>query len=52
MLEEILAKWAFGYTHYNCDFKDIETGKRALLNQRGYYFSQSTGFDSEKIVKL
>ncbi|PLB43195.1 hypothetical protein P170DRAFT_441655 [Aspergillus steynii IBT 23096] len=44
--------WAFGHTHFNCDFRDPETGKRVLANQRGYYFAQSTGFDSEKIVEL
>lgn len=49
---ESVILWAFGHTHYNCDFKDIGTGKRVLSNQRGYYFSQSTGFDSEKIVEL
>ncbi|PYI31703.1 hypothetical protein BP00DRAFT_168177 [Aspergillus indologenus CBS 114.80] len=44
--------WAFGHTHFNCDFRDPGTGKRVLSNQRGYYFSQSTGFDSEKTVEL
>lgn len=37
--------WAFGHTHFNCDFK---VGRRAsaqplrvIANQRGYYFSQA-----------
>lgn len=27
--------WAFGHTHFNCDFVD-ELGKRVVANQRGY----------------
>lgn len=27
--------WAFGHTHYNCEFE--ETGKKVLANQKGYY---------------
>lgn len=48
--------WAFGHTHYNCDFtltREREARSlRLLANQRGYYFSQSEGFDVEKIVTL
>lgn len=44
--------WAFGHTHFNCDFRDLTTGKRVVSNQRGYYFSQSTGFNAEKVVEL
>ncbi|KAE8144284.1 acyl-CoA dehydrogenase mitochondrial precursor [Aspergillus avenaceus] len=33
--------WAFGHTHYNCDFIDGKTGRRLVTNQRGYYFSQA-----------
>ncbi|KAE8357720.1 acyl-CoA dehydrogenase/oxidase [Aspergillus caelatus] len=40
--------WAFGHTHYNCDFIDDKTGKRLVANQRGYYFAQSKAFDPEK----
>ena len=29
--------WAFGHTHYSVDFKDEETGKRVIANQKGYY---------------
>ncbi|KAJ5131271.1 uncharacterized protein N7515_007310 [Penicillium bovifimosum] len=42
--------WAFGHTHYNCDFQ--YSGKRMVSNQRGYYFAQATNFDSTKIVGL
>ncbi|PYH67144.1 Ser/Thr protein phosphatase superfamily [Aspergillus vadensis CBS 113365] len=49
---EIVTLWAFGHTHFNCDFRDVTTGKRVMTNQRGYYFSQSTGFNAEKVVEL
>ena len=28
--------WAFGHTHFNCDFTDDSTGKRVIANQKGY----------------
>ncbi|KAK8103144.1 hypothetical protein PG984_016290 [Apiospora sp. TS-2023a] len=43
--------WAFGHTHYNCDFTD-EHGKRIYSNQRGYSFSQSPGFDGTAVVEV
>lgn len=48
--------WAFGHTHYNCDFV-VEREKggrflRLLANQRGYYFAQAEGFDVTKTVEL
>lgn len=46
--------WAFGHTHYNCDFevaREVGVGTlRLLANQRGYYFAQADGFDREKVV--
>ncbi|KAK2762064.1 hypothetical protein FQN54_001071 [Arachnomyces sp. PD_36] len=42
--------WAFGHTHFNCDFEDLKGGKRVVTNQRGYYFSQAARFDEEKLV--
>ncbi|KAM7188805.1 Metallo-dependent phosphatase-like protein [Naviculisporaceae sp. PSN 640] len=48
--------WAFGHTHYNCDFMvEREDGAgplRIVANQRGYYFAQSEGFDIEKTVEV
>ena len=48
--------WAFGHTHYNCDFTvDREGGAgllRLLANQRGYYFAQAEGYDGEKTVEV
>ncbi|KAE8380661.1 acyl-CoA dehydrogenase/oxidase [Aspergillus bertholletiae] len=46
--EKQVSLWAFGHTHYNCDFIDEQTGKRLVANQRGYYFAQSKVFDPEK----
>jgi Calcineurin-like phosphoesterase len=44
--------WAFGHTHFNCDYKDEKTGKRVKTNQRGYCFCQAVGFDAEKVVTV
>ena len=48
--------WAFGHTHYNCDFiverKDSAGSLRLLANQRGYYFAQADGYDGEKTVDI
>ncbi|KAI1121456.1 Ser/Thr protein phosphatase superfamily [Nemania abortiva] len=42
--------WAFGHTHFNCDFMDGQ--KRVLAHQRGYYFSQANAFDPEKVINI
>lgn len=47
--------WAFGHTHYNCDFMvERKSGHplRLLANQRGYYFAQAEGFDGTKTVEV
>ncbi|KAK4134791.1 hypothetical protein BT67DRAFT_281374 [Trichocladium antarcticum] len=48
--------WAFGHTHYNCDFSvtrgDGAGPLRLLANQRGYYFAQTANFDGGKTVEL
>lgn len=53
---EKVKTWAFGHTHYNCDFtverKDGAVPLRLLANQRGYYFDQAGGFDEEKTVEV
>jgi hypothetical protein len=48
--------WAFGHTHFNCNFT-VERASHAgplrlLANQRGYYFAQAEGFDAEKTVEI
>jgi len=48
--------WAFGHTHYNCDFTVKREGVagplRLVTNQRGYYFAQAEGFDKEKVLDV
>ncbi|KAF6807448.1 ser thr protein phosphatase [Colletotrichum sojae] len=47
--------WAFGHTHYNCDFTVERTDSgplRLVTNQRGYYFAQAAGFDAERVLSL
>lgn len=44
--------WAFGHTHYNCDFVEEETGKRVIANQRGYYFSQAKAFEPGCVIEV
>ncbi|KAL2867593.1 uncharacterized protein BJX67DRAFT_387832 [Aspergillus lucknowensis] len=49
---EVVKVWAFGHTHFNCDFRDVERETRVVSNQRGYYFSQAEGFDISKVIKI
>ncbi|KAI2783830.1 calcineurin-like phosphoesterase [Daldinia loculata] len=46
-----VALWAFGHTHYNCDYIDTNTNKRVYTNQKGY-LGGSGGFDVEKVINL
>lgn len=47
---ESVKLWAFGHTHFNCDFhQDV---KRLFTNQRGYYFAQAGGFVDDKVTTL
>jgi hypothetical protein len=43
--------WAFGHTHYNCDFTD-ERGKVVLANQKGYQKFPQKSFDAGKVFQL
>ncbi|KAI1653018.1 calcineurin-like phosphoesterase [Daldinia decipiens] len=43
--------WAFGHTHYNCDYVDAKTNKRVYTNQKGY-FGGSDGFDVNRVICL
>lgn len=53
---EMVKIWAFGHTHYNCDFVvEREKGAgplRLLTNQRGYAFAQAENYDGEKTVDI
>lgn len=42
--------WAFGHTHYNCDFVDGE--KMVVANQRGYGRDERYNFYADKVVEL
>ena len=44
--------WAFGHTHFNCDFEDPQTGKRVFTNQKGYRRSENETFDAQKVVTI
>ncbi|KAF2217133.1 hypothetical protein CERZMDRAFT_32354 [Cercospora zeae-maydis SCOH1-5] len=55
MTSENVVLWAFGHTHYNCDFafqREKGMSLRLMTNQRGYYFAQAEGFDLDKVVEL
>ncbi|EGD93688.1 Ser/Thr protein phosphatase [Trichophyton tonsurans CBS 112818] len=46
--------WAFGHTHFNCDFTlEVEGSQRRILtNQRGYYFKQAPDFDVGMVARV
>lgn len=44
--------WAFGHTHFNCDFVDQLTKKRVLTNQKGYRRAENVSFDAAKTVQV
>jgi hypothetical protein len=52
-MEREVKLWAFGHTHYNCDFVD-GSGKRVVANQKGYDFQGrgTAGWDPEKVVEV
>ncbi|GFF68152.1 hypothetical protein IFM47457_01964 [Aspergillus lentulus] len=43
--------WAFGHTHYNCQFTD-ERGKVVLANQKGYQMFPRKSFDAGNVFRL
>nr|POF14026.1 uncharacterized protein CFP56_03050 [Quercus suber] len=43
--------WAFGHTHYNCDFVD-DYGKRVMANQKGYYLIPQKTFQPGKTIEI
>lgn len=42
--------WAFGHTHFNCDFHD--GGKRVVANQKGSFSSSQSTFEPSKIFAI
>ena len=47
----IVSLWAFGHTHFNCDFQH-ETGKRVLANQKGYLMFPQDTFRPMRIFEV
>ncbi|QIX02419.1 hypothetical protein AMS68_007936 [Peltaster fructicola] len=43
--------WAFGHTHYSCDFT-TDHGKRVVANQKGYYLIPQKAFQSGKVIEV
>lgn len=43
--------WAFGGTHFNCDYVEVSTLKRVYSNQRGY-IGECEDFDVGRIVDV
>jgi len=44
--------WAFGHTHYNCDFVEESIGKRVLANQKGYLMIPQKDFNMKATYRL
>ena len=44
--------WAFGHTHFNCDFEHLATKKRIVSNQKGYRRTELDAFDEAKVVRV
>jgi len=42
--------WAFGHTHFNCDFQEVRTAKRVVANQKGYCRTELLTFDATKTI--
>lgn len=44
--------WAFGHTHFNCDFEEEEHGKRVVANQKGYSMVSETNCDIKRVYAI
>ncbi|RMZ72878.1 Ser Thr phosphatase superfamily [Pyrenophora seminiperda CCB06] len=44
--------WAFGHTHFTCSFRDEETGKLVVANQKGYAGLGAAGKKARMKVKV
>lgn len=44
--------WAFGHTHFNCDFEDVGVKRRIVANQKGYRKTELETFDVAKVVEI
>lgn len=46
-----VAAWAFGHTHYKCEFKD-ESGKVIISNPKGYYMYPNKTFNAGRVFTV
>ncbi|KUJ14285.1 uncharacterized protein LY89DRAFT_134007 [Mollisia scopiformis] len=44
--------WAFGHTHFNCDFEEAGTRKRIVANQKGYGRTELETFDPGRVIEV
>lgn len=51
-MSPVVKVWAFGHTHYNCEFVDGTTGKLVVANQRGYGREDIFNFDGDKTIDI
>lgn len=51
-MSPVVKVWAFGHTHYNCEFVDRKTGKLVVANQRGYGREDIFNFYCEKVISI
>jgi hypothetical protein len=51
-MNESVKVWAFGRTHFNCDFQSPGGNMRVVTNQRGYSFMQANGWDDGKVIEI
>lgn len=51
-MSPLVKVWAFGHTHYNCEFVDGKTGKLVVANQRGYGREDMFNFDVDKTIQI
>lgn len=49
-MDGLVRVWAFGHTHWNCDFKKQDV--RVVCNQRGYEGDRTHGFNADRVFHL
>lgn len=51
----LVKAWAFGHTHFNCDFtvpRPRAEPLRVVTNQGGYEFAPAAGFTNDKVIQV
>lgn len=49
---ECVKIWAFGHTHFNCDYVETSPRKQIVANQRGYGREDIFNFDPDKVLSI